>query len=193
MFPPKYFDKFSPEGGCSEGLDAFRFFLRACVRPDDGVCSDWFEVEQRLRQGCVLSPLLFNIFFAAVLTVVLQRFSEEPAILAELVHLKELPTSMGPESAMDYVRRAVWGILYANDACIVSRSPQGLAKMMEVIVEVCRAFALTVSVKKTETMCMPPPRTPDNCANRSGRTNVQTGAILHLPRGRRDRSPGHVR
>ena len=31
---------------------------------------------------------------------------------------------------------------------------------MEVIVEVCRAFALTVSAEKTETMCMPPPRTP---------------------------------
>ena len=104
--------------------------------------------------------LLFDIFFAAVLTVVLQRFSEEPAILAELAHLKEPPTSMGPEPAMDYVRRAVWGMLYADDACIVSRSPQGLAKMMEVIVEVCRAFALTVSAKKTETMCMPPPRTP---------------------------------
>ena len=51
-------------------------------------------------------PLLFNIFFAAVLNVVLQRFSEEPAILAELVHLKEPSTSMGPEPAMDYVRRA---------------------------------------------------------------------------------------
>ena len=32
--------------------------------------------------------------------------------------------------------------------------------MMEVIVEVCRVFALTVSAKKTETMCMRPPRTP---------------------------------
>ena len=35
--------------------------------------------------------------------------------------------------------------------------------------------------------------TADDGANRSGRANVQTGAILHLPRGRRDRSPGHVR
>ena len=130
------------------------------MRPDDGVNSDWFEVEQGLRQGCLLSPLMFNIFFAAMLNVVLQRFSEEPAILAELVHLKEPSTSMGPEPAMDCARRAVWGMLYADEACIVSRSPQGLAKMMGVIVEVCRAFALTVSVKKTETMCMPPPRTP---------------------------------
>ena len=134
--------------------------MRACVRPDDGVCSDWFEVEQGLRQGCVLSPLLFNIFFAAVLNVVLQRFSEQPANLAELVYLKEPSTSMGPQPATDYVRRAVWGMLYADDACIVLRSPQGLAKMMEVIAEVCRAFALTVSAKKTDTMCMPPPHKP---------------------------------
>ena len=75
------------------------------------------------------------------------------------VPASSITTSMGPKPAMDYVRRAVWGMLYADDACLVSQSPQGLAKMMEVIVEVCRAFALTVSVKKTETMCMPPTRT----------------------------------
>ena len=111
--------------------------MRACVRPDDGHVLDWFQVEQGLRQGCVLFPMLFNIFFATVLDVVLQRFSEEPAILAELVHLKEPSTSMRPEPAMDYVHLAVWGILYADDACIVTRSPQGLAKMMEVIAKVC--------------------------------------------------------
>ena len=61
---------------------------------------------------------------------------------------------------MNYVRRVVWGMLYADEVCIVSRSPQGLTKMIEVIVEVCRVFALTVSAKKTETVCMPPPRTP---------------------------------
>ena len=129
--------------------------MRACVRPDDGVCSDWFDVEHGLRQGCMLSPLLFNISIAAVLNVVRQRFNEEPAVLAELVHLKEPWTSTGPEPAMDYVRRAVWGMLYVDGVCIISRSPQGLAKMIEVTVEVCRAFTSTVSAEKTETMYTP--------------------------------------
>ena len=106
----------------------------------------------------VLSTLLYNIVFAAVLTGVLQRFSEDTVILAEMVHLEEPPTSMGPEPAMNYVRRAMWGMLYADDPCIVSRSPLGPAKMTEVIGEVCRAFALAVSAKKADTMCMPPPR-----------------------------------
>ena len=60
---------------------------------------------------------------------------------------------------MDYVRRALWAVLYADDACIVSRSPRGLAKMMKCIEGISGAFAVTVS-EKTETMCMPPPQTP---------------------------------
>ena len=32
--------------------------------------------------------------------------------------------------------------------------------MIEVVAEVCQAFALTISEKKKQTMCLPPPRTP---------------------------------
>ena len=93
--------------------------MRACVRNDNGDSSEEFNVEQELRQGCVLSPLLFIIFFATALQGALQRFSEDPDILADLVHLQEQPAKVGPEMEMECVRRTVWGMLYADDAGIV--------------------------------------------------------------------------
>ena len=48
----------------------------------------------------------------------------------------------------------LWGMLYADDAGVVSRSPEQLKKMMEVIVVVCAAFGITVSESKTAIMCL---------------------------------------
>ena len=90
------------------------------MRPDNAVCLDRFKVEQGQRQECVLSPL-FNIFFVAVLNIVLQRFSEDTVILAELVPLKKPPTSLAPAPVKGYVRSVVCGMLYADGACIVRR------------------------------------------------------------------------
>ena len=71
-------------------------------------CSRW---SKGYGKDACYPRCLFNIF-AAVLTVVLQEFNEDTVIIAHLVYLKEPPTSMGPEPAMDYDRRAMWGMLY---------------------------------------------------------------------------------
>lgn len=42
--------------GCHDGM-------RASVKTDDRVYLGWFSVEQSLRLGCILAPLLFNTFF----------------------------------------------------------------------------------------------------------------------------------
>ena len=49
-------------------------------------------------------------------------------------------------------------MLYADDACIVSRSPRGLEWMMAVFVHIFGEFGLTTSESKTETICIPIPR-----------------------------------
>ena len=131
---------------------------------DDGELSDWFEVTQGLRQRCVLSPLLLNIFFAAATEVVLVRFGEDDTILKDLVYLEE-EAGVGAETPLECARRAVWGMFYADDAGVVSRSQEGLARMMTTIVEVFGEFGLTVSEKKTETLLM---RAPEKQPKKGG-------------------------
>ena len=67
----------------------FRDSMRACVRLEDRVCSRWFAVKQGRRQGCMLAPLLFNIFFAAVISVAYTRFKADKGIMDTFVHLRK--------------------------------------------------------------------------------------------------------
>ena len=63
--------------------------VRASVRLDDRVCSRWFAVEQGRRQGCVITPLLFNIFFAADINLDLTRSKADKGLMDALVHLRK--------------------------------------------------------------------------------------------------------
>ena len=121
--------------------------MRACGRLDDRVCTRWFAVEQGLHQGCVLAPLLFNIFFAVVINVASTRFKADKDIMDALVHLgKKRGAGAGGRgeatAGESVLATPLWGMLYADDDGVVSRSPEQLRKMMGVIVVVCAAFAL---------------------------------------------------
>ena len=169
-------------------ISAIRQFhdgMRAYVRLDDRVCSRWFAVEQGLRQGCVLAPLLFNIFFGAVINLACTRFKADRCNMDALVHLRKKRGAGGRGEATvgeSALATPLWGMLYADDAGVVSQSPEQLRKMM--IVVVCAAFGLTVSEAKTEIMCLRAKEMPESTATFSveaaGQVCNQTNEFVYL-------------
>ena len=130
--------------------------MRARVQLNDRDFSAWFKVCKGLRQGYVLSLLLLNIFFATVIIVVLWRFAADPMIVSNLIYLDDAPRGENgrpsEDERLEMVRRAMWRILYADDAGMMPMSPRGLTKMVDLVVVACQEFRLIVSEKKTETM-----------------------------------------
>ena len=100
------------------------------------------------------------MYFTAVLSVAEKRFLADAAITDNMVQLQrkgegekkgtsrttiKVDRRRGKEG--DEVQK-LWGMLYANDASIASRSSEGLERMMMVIVIACSSFGLTVSEAK---------------------------------------------
>ena len=157
--------------------------MRACVPLDYRVCSGWFAVEQGLRQGCVFAPLLFNIFFAAVMNVASTRFKADKGIVDALVHLRKKKGARGQGEATageSVLATPLWSMVYADDIEVISQSPEQLRKVMGVIVVVC----LAVSKAKTEFICLRAKEMPESTVifgvEAAGQVHKQTNEFVYL-------------
>ena len=112
--------------------------MRARVRTDDGQYSEWFGVGQGLRQGCNLAPLLFNLFSAAMRMVAVTEFDKDPKVTADMIKIAtrvectgKRGRSAGKKAMMVTVAEALWDMLYADDAAIVSLTPESTVSLQK--------------------------------------------------------------
>ena len=124
-----------------EAIHQFYRGTRACVRNDDGECSEWFEVSQGLRQRCVLSPLLFSVFFAAIFLVALGG-SARTWIYSQVLSTFKNSRQRLPLKQHRNMRGVLFEVCCVGDACIVSRSPRGLERLMQSLSKSSKIYEL---------------------------------------------------
>ncbi|XP_019625432.1 PREDICTED: uncharacterized protein LOC109470795 [Branchiostoma belcheri] len=116
----------------------------------DGSSSDPFPINNGVKQGCVLAPTLFGIFFSLLLTFAFHR-SEDGVYLhtrsdGRLFNLARL-------RAKTKVRKVlIREMLFADDAALTAHTEPALQRLMDRFSHACNEFALTVSIKKTQVM-----------------------------------------
>ena len=110
---------------------------KACVRVG-GQVSDSFEVNVGLRQGCVMSPWMFNLFIDGVVREVNTR------LIGMGVKMLE-SGSGGMEWLLDQ-------LLFADDTAIVAESEEQLQRLVSEFGTVCERRKLRVNVNKSKVL-----------------------------------------
>ena len=110
-------------------------FVNGCLGQDpclrDGVFED-FQVRSGVRQGCVLSPLLFNCFMDRIVR-------EATKVMDGGLHI-EYSTSGGLFLSYQHKTTAlacIQDILYADDLTLVAETSRELQHMLDVLDQAC--------------------------------------------------------
>ena len=101
---------------------------KACIKIQNQL-TESFQINKGVRQGCVLSPLLFNIF--------LSDFAKEIDALEDKVKLEN---------------SEIAALVWADDIICLSESESGLQKLLNVLDTYCQDNKLEINTDKTKCM-----------------------------------------
>ena len=123
-------------GKLLSGIESMYVDNSACVRVR-GDESEWFKTDSGVRQGCIMSPWLLNVYMDGVMKDVKMGVGRRRVRFLEDGREWRLP-----------------GLLYAYDLVLYGESEEDLRTMVERFAEVCRRRGLKVSAGKSKVMVM---------------------------------------
>ena len=115
----------------------------------NGSSSEPFEIRGGVKQGCVLAPTLFGIFFGLLLK---HAFDTTEGIYlrtrsdGRLFNLARLRANTKVREVL------IRDMLFADDAAVVAHTQEELQSLMDCFSQACKDFGLTISLKKTNVL-----------------------------------------
>ena len=103
--------------------------VRACVSVQ-GQKSDWFGVGQGVRQGCTMSPWLFNIFMDNIVREAKQRF----------------------DGGVEMETGTIQLLLFTDDLMLVAERDKDAERNVKVLDEVMKKWRMAINWRKTKAM-----------------------------------------
>lgn len=108
-----------------------------------------FEVSSGVRQGCVIAPMLFNVYIDFVVRQALARM---PDTCGVSVAFGFHGTLSAPADDRVTYRTRIPLLMYADDMALTCSSAEELLQFLQVMDDVCAECGLCINAAKTEVM-----------------------------------------
>ena len=123
----------------------------------NGDLSEPFPISNSVKQGCVLAPTLFSVFFTMMLKQATTDLDEDEGVYVRyrlngsLLNLSRLQAHSKTQE------RLIQNLLFADDAALVAHTERALQRMTSCFPDASLLFGQEVSLKKTEVLNNPNP------------------------------------
>ena len=121
----------------------------------NGSLSGIFPISIGVKQGCILAPTLFSIFFSIMLLEAKEDLPDGIYIHfrtdGSLFNLRRLPAHMKT------IEELITELPFADDCALLTNMEEALQHMANCSSDAAKSFGLTISLKKTQMLYQPPP------------------------------------
>ena len=114
-----------------------------------------FGVTSGTKQGCVLAPTLFSIFFSLMLHIAFKDATDGVDISSRFDRGLFDVNSTHFRAASKVELLTIRDLLFADDCALAACSQEALQRLCDSFAAASRRFGLTISIKKTETLYQP--------------------------------------
>ena len=137
-------------------IRSFHDGMNVTVR-EGGDRSQPFGVTSGTKQGCVLAPTLFSIFFSLMLYVAFKDTTDGVGIKSRF-DLGLCSANSNHFKASTKVKLStIRELLFADDCTLAALSQEALQRLCDCFAKAASRFGLTISIKKTEALFQPAP------------------------------------